>query len=80
MKCSTIERYDSVGNPIYKEKKRFSTLDEAIEAAKKMNARGSRIHKIVAYRCDYCGKYHTGKNKHLLKKKDIEKYRKELGL
>ncbi len=49
------------------EKEQFSTLDEAIEVAKKINKRPQQIHKTVAYKCNVCFKYHIGKNKTLLK-------------
>ena len=37
--------------------------DKAIEAAKNLNARGNADHKVVAYKCNTCFKYHVGRNK-----------------
>ena len=48
MNCDTVEMYDSEGNPILKPKKRYETLDDAIEVAKKINAQDHVIHKVVA--------------------------------
>lgn len=49
-------------------KKKFETLDSAIEAAKICNSQEKRIHKLVAYKCSKCFKYHIGSNGKLLKK------------
>lgn len=51
---------------IKKDKIKFNTLDEAIEEAKRINSLGKNIHKVVAYKCSVCHKYHIGKNKTLL--------------
>ena len=77
MKCKKIKYYKD-GEPIYVPKKAYDTLDEAIVAAKHMNARRETIHKLTSYKCDECFKYHIGKSKYILKDKDREKYRKEL--
>lgn len=60
--CQTLVRIESNGTKIIRDKKRFDTLDEAIEACKKLNAMPHRINKIVSYKCKYCCKYHTGRN------------------
>jgi predicted CXXCH cytochrome family protein len=76
MNCDTVEMYDSEGNPILKPKKRYETLDDAIEVAKKINAQDHVIHKVVAYKCPDCHKYHIGRNGKQLKEKDREKFKK----
>lgn len=60
--CQTLERYEQDGTPVYKDKKKFNTLDEAIAECKKENAMPHRIHKVVSYKCNVCHKYHIGRN------------------
>lgn len=48
-------------------KQKYETLDLAIAAAKKCNNQPKRIHKMVAYKCKVCFKYHIGSNGKLLK-------------
>jgi IS30 family transposase len=43
-----------------KPKKKFDTLDEAIEVAKKINSKSKM--KVTSYKCKTCHKYHIGKN------------------
>lgn len=52
---------------IKKDKKKFGSLEDAIIEAKRINALKINIHKVVAYKCNFCFKYHIGKNKTLLK-------------
>lgn len=77
MECNTIERYDENGNPVYKLKKKFDTLDQAIAHAKIVNSNDYVIHKVVAYKCRVCMKYHVGRNGSILKDKQRDKYKKE---
>jgi hypothetical protein len=49
-------------------KKKFDTLDQAIEACKLLNQQDKRIHKLVSYKCSKCCKFHIGSNGKLLKK------------
>lgn len=77
MECNTLERYDENGNPIYKLKKKFDTLDQAIAHAKIVNSNDHVIHKVVAYKCKVCYKYHVGRNGSILKDKQRDKYKKE---
>ncbi len=74
--CNTIESYVN-GTKIYKPKKKFNTLDEAIATAKIVNSKDHVIHKVVAYKCISCHKYHIGRNGNELKEKDRTKYKKE---
>jgi hypothetical protein len=76
MECDTILRYDENLKPVLKPKKKFNTLDDAIIEAKKVNSNDKIIHKLVAYKCTKCFKYHIGRNGKELKEKDILKYKK----
>ncbi len=80
MICDTLVRTEPDGKKVFKKKESFNTMDEAILAAKKMNCKEMTIHKLFAYKCTYCRKYHIGRNGKLLSDKDREKYRKELGV
>jgi len=51
-----------------KSKVKFNTMNDAIAEAKKLNLQPKRIHKLVAYKCSKCFKYHIGNNGRLLKK------------
>jgi hypothetical protein len=67
--CQKLMYIDPVSNqPVKQDKKKYDTLDDAIEAAKDINKKGQNIHKAVAYKCSVCFKYHVGRNKTLLKK------------
>jgi hypothetical protein len=60
-----------------KPKKTFGTFEEAVEWAKLQNKNPKFIHKQVAYKCQHCLKFHTGKSKHntvLIHKQDIYKF------
>lgn len=77
MECLTLYRYEN-GLPIYKPKISFNTLDDAIKQAKRFNSNDHVIHKVVAYKCKVCFKYHLGRNGKELKDKDRERYKIEL--
>ena len=61
--------------PVYKKKRKFETLEEAITEAKVVNSRIGVIHKVVAYRCELCFKFHLGRNGTVLKEKDRIKFK-----
>ena len=71
MECQTLERYDENLQPVYRKKKSFNTLDEAIATAKFINSQDNVIHKVVSYKCHVCHKYHVGRNGKELK--DMER-------
>ncbi len=73
MECLTLEKYDENGQPVYKPKKAYDTLDEAIEVAKFINSQDHVIHKVVSYKCKKCFKYHVGRNGKELKEKERDK-------
>lgn len=76
MECQTLERYDENGLPVFKPKKSFDTLDEAIEVAKYINSQDHVIHKVVSYKCKKCMKYHIGRNGKELTGKQRDKFKK----
>ena len=45
-------------------KKTFNVFEDAVAWAKKMNENPKFIYKQVAYKCDFCLKFHTGKSQH----------------
>lgn len=66
------------GQIVEKPKKPYETDKEAIESAKHINLKSKTIHKLVAYKCSVCQKWHIGRNKKELTDKDRDKYRKTL--
>ena len=62
MECQTKEYINENGEWVMKPKHKFDTLDDAIKAAKNENSKSERIHKVVAYKCNSCFKYHIGRN------------------
>lgn len=77
MECFTFDRIES-GEMIQRPKKKFDTLDKAIEVDKYENAKSEHIHKVVAYKCKVCHKYHIGRNGKQLTQKEIDKRKKEI--
>lgn len=77
MKCHTISHFDEFGNSVFKEKQRFETLDEVIGVAKSMNLKDDRKFKVMAYKCQYCHKYHIGKNGNVVSDRDRSKLKKQ---
>lgn len=76
--CQTLVRIELTGGRIYKDKKKFDTLDDAIYSCKVLNSKDERISKVVPYKCKWCCKYHIGRNGKQVKEKDKLKYQKEL--
>lgn len=52
-----------------KPKRKFDTLEEAIDECKIRNKDEKRIHKLVSYKCPICYKFHIGTNGKLLEQK-----------
>ena len=78
MTCNTLIRTDPDGTKHYKYKKAYATLDAAIKGAKMVNAMDKQITKVVGYKCNYCHKYHIGRNGKTLTDKEKYKYKKEV--
>ncbi len=76
MECETIYHYDADLKPVMKPKQKFDTLDDAIERAKQVNSKDHVIHKVVAYKCTLCHKYHLGRNGKELTDKDRDKFKR----
>jgi len=72
--CNTLVRTEADGTKVYKDKKKFESLDAAIEACKEVNAQPHRINKLVSYKCRCCHKYHIGRNGKTI----TDKYRNKL--
>lgn len=67
----TLVRIDSeTGKRIMKDKKTFTTFEDAVEAARRLNAKPTQIHQLVAYKCDTCWKFHIGRSGRKLKGKE----------
>jgi hypothetical protein len=62
------------GVKVYRAKVSYNTLEEAISVAKVQNLYPNAIHKVVAYKCKVCQKFHLGRNG----KEITEKYKKRL--
>ena len=45
-------------------KKTFRVFEDAVKWAKRMNNNPKFIYKQVAYKCNHCLKFHTGRSKH----------------
>ena len=76
MSCEKLIRIEN-NERITKPKFKFDTLEDAIRVAKKMNFRNNREHKVVAYKCKECHKYHVGKNRTKLDISKIKPYWKD---
>ena len=69
-------------NGVLEKKKSFDTEQDALRMARFLNTKDNIIHKMVAYKCAKCGKWHVGSNNTVLdeaeRKKNKEKLRKNL--
>jgi uncharacterized membrane protein len=67
--CEKLLYVDPITKVAVKQpKKKFTTLDGAIAEAKRINQKENQIHKVIAYKCSVCHKYHVGKGKKILEK------------
>lgn len=80
MWCKTLLYIDDNGEEIYKDKRSFDTLDEAILQAKIQNAKPKTITKVVSYKCAECHKYHIGRNGKILTEAYKQKLNHELDI
>jgi DNA-directed RNA polymerase subunit RPC12/RpoP len=83
MEKRSIRSHYKIGpNGVLEEKKSFDTEQEALKMARFLNTKENIIHKMVAYKCAKCGKWHVGSNNTVLdeaeRKKNKEKLRKNL--
>lgn len=59
-------------------KKSYDTEDDALYAARLLNSSKDKIWKMVAYKCDKCGKWHVGSTHKRLTDEERERYGKKL--
>lgn len=76
--CTTFSHIGLDGNPVEKKKKAYETDEEAILEARKLNSMSKTIHKLVAYKCATCGKWHIGRTWKELTDNDREHYQELL--
>ena len=70
MQCQKFVGYNSELIAVYKPKRAYNTLDEAILVEKKHNSHDNIFQKVVAYKCSECHKYHVGRNGKEIKYKE----------
>ena len=63
---------------VLKPKKSYETEKEALKIARFLNTQENIIHKMIAYKCSTCGKWHIGNNGSELAEEDRIHYRKLL--
>ena len=63
---------------VLKPKKSYETDKEALKIARFLNTQENIIHKMIAYKCSTCGKWHIGNNGSELTEEDRIHYRKLL--
>lgn len=73
MECHKIVGWDEDGNPITKPKRRYVTIESAINASKLMNVKQDRLMKLNAYHCTECGGFHCGRNGDLMSPEEKKK-------
>ena len=62
IRSHTYKSINEFGEVIEIPKKAYDDERSAVSAAKKINAYGHDIHKMVAYKCCKCDKWHIGHN------------------
>ena len=77
MKRQKNSHYKIVNNKLV-DKKSYNTQDEAIEVARFLNTKQNIPYKIVAYKCDLCGKWHIGNNGKKLFDDDRKSYQQKV--
>ena len=75
LKCTTFKYIGENGEKVEKPKKQYANEQEAFKQACYYNAYGNTIHKLAAYKCWSCGKWHIGRTSHVLTNEDREKYK-----
>ena len=63
---------------VLKPKKSYETEKEALKIARFLNTQENIIHKMIAYKCSTCGKWHIGNNGSELTEEDRLHYKKLL--
>lgn len=79
MKERTTRSHYKIGpNGKLEVKKSFDSEMDALRTARFLNTRQDIIHKMVAYKCVVCGKWHVGGNGKVLTEKDRKEYAEKL--
>ena len=73
----TLEGFTADGSRTYKVKRSFDTELRAQYECFKRNIKPEAIHKLVAYKCPVCHKWHIGHNNTILEDKDKKKIQKQ---
>ena len=60
---------------VLKPKKSYETEKEAVNIARFLNTKENIIHKMIAYKCSTCGKWHIGNNGSELTEEDRIHYK-----
>ena len=60
---------------VLKPKKSYETEKEALKIARFLNTQENIIHKMIAYKCSTCGKWHIGNNGSELTEEDRIHYK-----
>ena len=77
-KRSARSHYKIGPNEVLEEKKSFDTEQEALKMARFLNTKENVIHKMVAYKCIKCGKWHVGSGGKILTDKDRKEAKEKL--
>lgn len=76
--CKTFYHKDiETGEVFYKDKVKYLTDKEAIEAAIRININPKTIHKRIIYKCTQCGFWHIGRNSTVLTDADKDKIKRK---
>ena len=71
--CRTLVKNENSA-PIWKDKKKFKTFEDALFESRRLNNKPTTIHKFEAYKCKTCLRFHVGRtNKILVHKVDLYK-------
>lgn len=60
------------------EKKCYENENEALYVTRLLNSSKDKIWKMVAYKCDKCGKWHIGSSHKRLTDEERERYKEKL--
>lgn len=60
---------------VLKPKKSYETEKDALKIARFLNTQENIIHKMIAYKCSTCGKWHIGNNGSELTEEDRIHYK-----
>ena len=70
-KRTTRSHYKVINGELV-EKVGYNTEEEALTVARFLNTKPNVMHKMIAYKCFKCDKWHIGSNGRLLREEDRE--------